>query len=124
MGKRRVISIKPGETQVPTDFYDRCTAGKITRRVNDTFIARKPSADNVVWNEWVTIRFYPDQHKLRKRIVEHPYGTVKWWNDGRFLLTKGKLKAAAEMALAFLGYDFKRALNLLGVQRMMAIINA
>jgi len=126
MGKRRVVSFKPGETKVSIDFYDRCKAGKITRRVNHTFSARKPSAENGVWNEWVTIRFYPNQHKLRKRnqVVEHPYGTVKWWNDGRFLLTKGKLKAAAEMALAFFGYDFKRAVNLLGVPQIMAIINA
>lgn len=125
MGKRRVIGFREGETRVPATFYDRCKAGKITKRVNHTFAARKPS-DRCDWDQWVTIRFYPNQHKLRKRneIVEHPYGTVKWWNDGRFLLMKGKLKASAEMAFAFLGYNFKRAVNLLGVKKLIAIINA
>ena len=61
----------------------------------------------------------PNQHKLRIRnqIVEHPYGTVKCWNDGRYLLLKGKVKASAEMALAFLAYNLKRSVNLLGVQQ-------
>ena len=125
MGKRRMIGFRDGETRVPETFYDRCKAGTITRRINHTFTARKP-AEDCAWDEWVIIRFYPNQHKLRKRneIVEHPYGTVKWWNDGRFLLMKGKLKASAEMAFAFLGYDFKRAVNLLGVKKLIAIINA
>ena len=126
MGKRRVVSFKAGQTRLLTDFYDRCKAGKITQRANRTFVAKKLSADNCTWDEWVTLRFYPNQHKLRKRneIVEHPYGTVKWWNDGRFLLMKGKLKASAEMALAFLGYNFTRAVNLLGVKQLLAVINA
>jgi len=126
MGKRRVISFKPGETRINIDFYERCKVGEITQKMNHTFICKKLSSDKSIWNEWVTIRFYPNQHNLRKRnqIVEHPYGTVKWWNDSRFLLMKGKLKASAEMALAFLGYDFKRAVNLLGTSQLMAIINA
>ena len=125
MGKRRVIGFKARETRIPETFYDRCKTGKITKRLNRTFSARKLSKDSA-WDEWVTIRFYPNQHKLRKRneIVEHPYGTVKWWNDGRFLLMKGKVKASAEMALEFLGYNFKRAVNLIGVQRLIALINA
>lgn len=125
IGKRRIVSFKEGETRVPATFYDRCKAGKITKRANYTFSARKPS-ENCDWDEWVTIRFFPNQHNLRKRneIVEHPYGTVKWWNDGRFLLLKGKLKASAEMAFAFLGYNLKRAVNLLGVKKLLAIINA
>lgn len=123
--KHRLISFKPGQLRVPCTFYDRCKAGKITQRMNHKFIAMRP-AENCVYDEWVTIRFYPNQHKLRKRneIVEHPYGTVKWWNDGRFLLLKGKLKASAEMALAFLGYNFKRALNLLGTDALLTLINA
>ena len=125
MGKKRVVGFKEAETRVPATFYDRCKAGRITQRVNHAFVERKPSED-CGWDEWVTIRFYPNQHKLRKHneIVEHPYGTVKWWNDGRSLLMKGKIKASVEMALAFLGYNFKRAVNLLGTKQLIAVINA
>lgn len=124
MGQRRVVGFKPGELQIPTTFYDRCKAGKITKRMNYDFITRNTPPAESKWNEWVTIRFYPNQRKLRKRnqIVEHPYGTVKWWNDSCFLLMKGKLKTSAEMALSFLSYDFGRALKLLGTQRLLEII--
>jgi transposase len=78
------------------------------------------------WEEWVIIRFYPNYQHLRKRntIVEHPYGTVKRWHGAGYLLTKGKLMAAAEIGLSFLAYNFRRAMNLLGTEKMMEIITA
>lgn len=126
MGQRRVVSFKEGETQIYTDFYERCKAGMITKRTNHGFIVRNTPPEKSNWNEWVTLRFYPNQHKLRRRnqIVEHPYGTVKWWNDARFLLMKGRLKASAEMALSFLGYNLRRALSLLGTRRLLEIIRS
>jgi len=126
MGQRRVVGFKPGEMRIPADFYDRCKAGKITKRMNHDFIVRNTPPEKSKWDEWVTIRFYPNQRKLRKRnqIVEHPYGTVKWWNDSRFLLMKGKLKASAEMALSFLSYNIGRALTLLGTQRLLELIRS
>jgi len=126
IGQRRVVGFKLGETKIPTDFYERCKAGKITKRANHDFIERNTPMEQSKWNEWVTLRFYPNQHKLRKRnqIVEHPYGTVKWWNDARFLLLKGKLKASAEMALSFLGYNLGRVITLLGTRRLLEVIRA
>ncbi|MBE5977508.1 MAG: hypothetical protein E7249_00040 [Paenibacillaceae bacterium] len=76
--------------------------------------------------EVVVMKYYPNQRKLRIRnqIVEHPYGTVKRWNDGYYLLVKGRVKAAAELALSFLGYNFKRVLNLLGTKKMLEMVTA
>jgi transposase len=121
--KKRVISFKPGETRIHTNFYDECIAGNITRKANNSFVRLKPAP---LKREVVAIRYYPNQRKLRIRnqVVEHPFGTVKRWNDGYYFLVKGRLKAAAEMALSFLGYNFKRALNLLGTEKMMALIHA
>lgn len=69
-------------------------------------------------------RFYPNQQHLRKRntIVEHPYGTVKRWHGAGYLLTKSKLKVAAETGLSFLAYNFRRVINLLGVNGIMTMI--
>jgi len=126
VGNRRVISFKPGETRITTSFYDNCKSGKITRRSNRTFKSVQQSPEERSWDARVIIRYYPNQHRLRirNRIVEYPYATVKWWNDGRYLLLKGKVKASAEMALVFLAYNFKRAVNLLGTQQMAKLINA
>jgi transposase len=68
------------------------------------------------------MRFTPNYKsiRLRKSIVEHPFGTVKRWCDGSYLLVKGKTKATADLALSFLGYNIKRAINILGVEELLA----
>jgi transposase len=121
--KKRVVSFKTGETRIYTDFYDKCMAGLLTQKANNAFVRLKTKP---LKKKVVVLRFYPNQHRLRCRnqIVEHPYGTVKRWNDGYYLLVKGKVKAAAEMALSFLGYNMKRAINALGPGQLMALINA
>lgn len=56
----------------------------------------------------------PHWMKLRMSVVEHPIGTMKaMMGCPRFLL-RGTLKAKAELALAVLGYNLKRAINVLG----------
>ncbi|MHC1579015.1 MAG: transposase [Dehalococcoidia bacterium] len=57
--------------------------------------------------------------KLRKRLAEHPFGTIKHhWDQGRFL-TRKLPNVRAEMALTVLAYNIKRAIKILGVQRMI-----
>lgn len=126
MGKRRIVSFKEGETQIDETFYDRCRDGKIYRRTNHTFKYLQLTEEESSWEEWVIIRFYPNYRHLRKRntIVEHPYGTVKRWHGASYLLTKGKLTAAAETGLSFLAYNFRRAMNILGTNKMMELIRA
>ena len=121
VGKQRIVSFKADETRKYTDFYEKCGTGRITRRTERRFVPI-----DVPKREIVVLRYYPNQRKLRIRnqIVEHPFGTIKRWNDGYYLLVKGRVKAAAEMALLYLGYNFKRVLNLLGTQKMMAMITA
>lgn len=124
LGQQRVVSFKEGETRKKESFYDRARDNKILRKVNHRFKAIALSEEESSWDEWVILRFYPNQHHLRKRntIVEHPYGTVKRWHGAGYLLTKGKLKVAAETGLSFLAYNFRRVVNLLGVNRIMTMI--
>lgn len=123
--KRRIVSFKAGETRVHTDFYNKCISGSLTRKVNHTFVRLKTPPE-VTRNEKVILRYYPNQRKLRIRnqIVEHPFGTVKRWNDGYHFLLRGRVKASAEIALMFLGYNLKRVLNILGTEKTLAIMNA
>jgi transposase len=66
----------------------------------------------------VRITLTPDQVKIRNRksVVEHPFGTVKRWNDGSYTLLRGKDKVAADLSLLFLAYNIKRAISMVGVQ--------
>ena len=65
-----------------------------------------------------------DTYKLRQQIVEHPFGTVKRTMDGYYFLLRTRRKVRTEAALLFLGYDLKRAYNVLGFQGIMARLDA
>jgi len=49
---------------------------------------------------------------------------VKRWYGASYLLTKGKLKVAAETGLSFLAYNFRRVINILGTRKTMEIVGA
>jgi transposase len=51
----------------------------------------------------------------RREMVEHPYGTIKWLMGYPRFLVRGLKKAKAELALAVMSYNFKRAISILGV---------
>lgn len=124
--KRRIVSFKGGETRKGEAFYEKARENRIVRKTSHRFKVITLSEEESSWDEWVILRFYPNQQHLRKRntVVEHPYGTVKRWHGAGYLLTKGKRKAAAEMGLSFLAYNFRRVVNLLGVNGIMEMIMA
>jgi transposase len=66
---------------------------------------------------------HPEIMQHRQQLVEHPFGTIKfWWDQGHFLL-KGLEKVKAEFSLSTLAYNLRRVLNILGVERLLAILN-
>jgi transposase len=64
----------------------------------------------------------PHIMKLRQQIVEHPFGTIKFWNDQRHFLMKGLEKVKGEFSLSTLAYDIKRAINVLGVRALVTAL--
>lgn len=54
-------------------------------------------------------------YKRRQAIVEHPFGTIKRSWGIYYTLLKGKEKVNGEYALAFLCYNMRRAMNILGI---------
>lgn len=64
----------------------------------------------------------PSIMKLRQQIVEHPFGTIKFWNDQRHFLMRGLEKVKGEFSLSTLAYDIKRAINVLGVKALVAAL--
>lgn len=61
----------------------------------------------------------PDMMKRRRAIVEHPFGTLKEriMGNARFLL-RGLRGTRTEMALTVLAYNFKRVVNIKGVNNL------
>ena len=71
----------------------------------------------------VVLRIKEDDKKIRERMClsEHPFGTVKWHHGAHYLLCKGKEKATAEIGLSFLAYNLRRAINMVGIEGLLAV---
>ena len=66
----------------------------------------------------------PEILDRRRETVEHPFGTIKqWMNQGAFLM-RGLEKVRAEFSLTALVYNLRRALNILGMEELMAAVAA
>jgi len=70
----------------------------------------------------VLIRMRRSSEMATKRMClsEHPFGTVKWYNLGHYVLCRGIEKVTAELGLGFLAYNLRRAINMKGVQEIIA----
>ncbi len=66
----------------------------------------------------------PHAMRVRRETVEHPFGTLKMRMGATHFLCKTLPKVATEMALCILGYNMTRALNIVGVERLMKVIAA
>lgn len=68
---------------------------------------------------------HPEMMVIRRQTVEHPFGTIKFQILGNArLLMRGILGAKAELSLAVLAYNFKRACNMKGRAWMLQTLAA
>jgi transposase len=66
----------------------------------------------------------PKWMTLRRSVVEHPFGTMKWLMGYPRFLVRGLRKAKAELGLIVMGYNLKRAINILGVRALLEALQA
>ena len=91
----------------------QCTRNKDGRRIT------RWVDENLLDEMERRVRGEPEKMKLRKRLAEHPFGTIKHhWDQGDFL-TRKLPNVRAEMALTVLAYNIKRAIKIMGVRRMI-----
>lgn len=95
----------------------RCTTGK-ERRV------RRWEHEHVVDAALKRLEAIPDAMNIRRRTVEHPFGTIKSWMGHTHFLTKGIGKVRTEMGLNILAYNLKRMIAIMGVKPLIAAIRA
>lgn len=61
----------------------------------------------------------PKSMSIRRRTVEHVFGTLKGWMGYTHFLTRRLTHVGAEMSLNVLAYNFKRVLSILGFEGML-----
>jgi transposase len=57
----------------------------------------------------------PEAMRTRRETVEHPFGTIKARMGATHFLMKGLKNVKTEMALAVLGYNLTRVMNIIGI---------
>ena len=63
-----------------------------------------------------------DAMTLRRRTVEHVFGTLKHWMGTTHFLTKTLAHVGTEMSLQVLAYNLKRVMRILGVAKTMRAV--
>ncbi len=66
----------------------------------------------------------PYAMRIRRKTVEHPFGTIKARMGATHFLIKRLPNVAAEMALHVLAYSLTRIMNILGKTQIVAAITA
>jgi Transposase and inactivated derivatives len=70
------------------------------------------------------VRVTSDKEIIRQRkcIVEHPFGTIKRSMDSGYCLMKGLGNVTGEFSLTFFAYNLKRAISILGVEKLLEAV--
>lgn len=66
----------------------------------------------------------PDAMTLRRRTVEHVFGTLKHWMGSTHFLTRTLEHVSTEMSLHVLAYNLKRLISMLGIVGTMKAIKS
>jgi hypothetical protein len=92
----------------------QCTSApyrKISRLENEAVVERQAAR----------VAARPEVVRARKTIVEHVFGTLRLGGHDTFLC-RGLAMVRAEFSLSALAYNLRRALNLLGVGKLLAAL--
>lgn len=95
---------------------DKCSESKEGRTIQDRPFQR--FADEV---DRRTEEFL-DMYKTRKQTVEHPFGTVKRSLGFAYFLTRRTESVRTESLLHFLVYNMKRAINIIGSEQLIHVL--
>ena len=68
------------------------------------------------------VKANPKIMKLRKALVEHPFGAIKRAMNAGYFLCKGLAGVRAEMSLTVLAYNLKRVLNIVSFGDLMKAV--
>jgi transposase len=90
----------------------KCTVGK-ERRV------RRWEHEDVLERLQARLDRRPEKMTVRRRTVEHVFGTLKHWMGSTHFLTRRLENVSTEMSLHVLAYNLKRVISILGMPKTM-----
>ena len=107
--------IYSGSSCTRCPFLDKCT-----KSINGRSIKRNVNEDTLlkIDNEY---KADSSLYKLRKSLVEHPFGTIKRAIGLTHVYIKGLDRISSWASSVFLVYNLKRVINILGIQKLMKV---
>ena len=96
----------------------QCTKSQTLREIE-----RSPYQENVDRADR-NAKENPELYQRRMELSEHPFGVVKRiWGVDQFLC-RGNEMVTGEIALAFMAFNLRRAVSILGVKKLVEVINS
>ena len=99
-------------------YLDKCT-----KSINGRSIKRNIKEDRI---SEIDAEYKKDStfYKLRKALVEHPFGTIKRSLNFTHVYIKGLHRISSWTSSVFLAYNLKRVINILGVPKLIEEITS
>lgn len=97
------------------ELRPRCTpekAKRIRRRANEAVLEAMQKRLDLL----------PEAMAIRRRTVEHVFGTLKSWMGSTHFLTRTLKNVSTEMSLSVLAYNMKRMIRMMGVPALLEAI--
>jgi len=95
---------------------EQCTRNTQSRRIS------RSANEHVLEEMNARVTANPELMRLRKAIVEHPFGTIKRWMNQAYFLMRGLEKVRGEFSLSALAYNLKRVIAIIGVPELLRAI--
>jgi transposase len=117
---RRFSSVENGLT-VQTYWADACgtCAVKAQCTTGNERRIKRWEHEHVVEAMQARLERMPHAMRVRRRTVEHVFGTIKDWMGRSHFKTRGLERVATEMSLHVLAYNMKRAIAVLGTDGLI-----
>jgi len=94
----------------------KCTKSKTLRQIE-----RSPNQE-LIDKASENVKKNPGLYRRRQELSEYPFGVVKRiWGYDQFLC-RGREKVEGELSLTFLAFNMRRAINILGVEKVLKAI--
>lgn len=110
---RRIYKCQKGVCSSCRFFMTKCTGNRVGRLI------WRWVHEEVVDDLRKRMRLHPEVMGVRKKGVEHTFGTLKRAFGAPYLLLRGLRKVSGEVGLLLFSYNLRRALNILGVEALI-----
>lgn len=111
--RMRVYKCAKGVCSSCDFFMTKCTSNRVGRRI------WRWVDEEVIDDMKKRLRLNPGVMGERKKVAEHPFGTLKRAFGAPYLLLRGLRKVSGEVGLLLISYNLRRALNILEVGALM-----